>query len=223
MDSPLLAALRATAGSAPGGDAVREAAEDVVRGDWWGHYCPSCGSTFKHGPECRIGRLAKALSSARSAAPATPTDTLANGFACLREFARCCRDNFDHDESAHEHGTFCRACEAEAALAIARNEPPSRPLPPEVEAAAEALHPYADWHEDDGPVLWYAVPVEEPPYCGEPLCSDWPNEWNAPYDTVTGAFIDGPYTGKVLKWQRLPALPPDAALSSARGAKGGGE
>lgn len=46
---------------------VEAAAEDVVRGDWWGHYCPSCGSTFKHGPECRIGRLAKALSSARAA------------------------------------------------------------------------------------------------------------------------------------------------------------
>lgn len=51
----------------PPSDAVREAAEVVVRGDWWGHYCPSCGSTAKHGPECRIGRLAKALSSARAA------------------------------------------------------------------------------------------------------------------------------------------------------------
>jgi hypothetical protein len=46
---------------------VEAAAEDVVRGDWWGHYCPSCGSTSKHGPECRIGRLAKALSSASGA------------------------------------------------------------------------------------------------------------------------------------------------------------
>lgn len=46
---------------------VEAAAEVVVRGDWWGHYCPSCGSTAKHGPECRIGRLAKALSSARAA------------------------------------------------------------------------------------------------------------------------------------------------------------
>ena len=46
---------------------VEAAAEDVVRGDWWGHYCPSCGSTAKHGPECRIGRLAKALDSARAA------------------------------------------------------------------------------------------------------------------------------------------------------------
>lgn len=84
----------------------------------------------------------------------------------------------------------------------------------EVREAAERLHPYADWHEDDGPVLWYAVPVEEPPYCGEPLFSDWPKEWNAPYDTVTGAFIDGPYTGKVLMWQRLPELPLLAALRS---------
>ena len=51
----------------PPSAAVREAAEGVVRGDWWGHYCPSCGSTAKHGPECRIGRLAKSLSSARAA------------------------------------------------------------------------------------------------------------------------------------------------------------
>ena len=83
--------------------------------------------------------------------------------------------------------------------------------------AAERLHPYADWHEDDGPVLWYAVPVEEPPYCGEPLCSDWPKEWDATCDTVTGAFIDGPYAGKILKWQRLPELPPDAAAGAREG------
>ena len=55
------------AAPSPARDEVREAAEDVVRGDWWGHYCPSCGSTVGHGPECRVGRLAKALSSARAA------------------------------------------------------------------------------------------------------------------------------------------------------------
>lgn len=88
----------------------------------------------------------------------------------------------------------------------------SRPAPLPLEKATR-LEPYADWHEDDGPVLWYAVPVTEPPYCGDPLTSGWPTEWNAPYDTVTGAFIDGPYTGKVLMWQRLPKLPPDAALA----------
>ena len=48
-------------------DEVREAAEDVVRGDWWGHYCPCCGSAVGHGPECLIGRLAAALAEARAA------------------------------------------------------------------------------------------------------------------------------------------------------------
>jgi hypothetical protein len=73
----------------------------------------------------------------------------------------------------------------------------------------------------DSAAYWseYDVPVEEPPYCGEPLCSDWPKEWDAPCDTVTGAFVDGPYTGKVLMWQRLPGLPPGAALDAAKGPK----
>ena len=30
------------------------------------------------------------------------------------------------------------------------------------------------WHEDIGPVLWWAFPVEEPPYCGTPLDDDFP-------------------------------------------------
>lgn len=34
--------------------------------------------------------------------------------------------------------------------------------------------PIEDWHEDDGPVLWWIHPVEEPPYCGTPNDSDWP-------------------------------------------------
>jgi hypothetical protein len=33
--------------------------------------------------------------------------------------------------------------------------------------------PLADWHEDDGPVLWWTWPVSEPPYCGTPWDSDW--------------------------------------------------
>jgi len=31
-----------------------------------------------------------------------------------------------------------------------------------------------DWHEDDGPALWWRFPVDEPPYCGHPNCDDWP-------------------------------------------------
>ena len=33
--------------------------------------------------------------------------------------------------------------------------------------------PVAEWNEDDGDVLWWRLPVEEPPYVGSPLCDDW--------------------------------------------------
>lgn len=36
------------------------------------------------------------------------------------------------------------------------------------------LWPIQDWHEDDGPVLWWRPPIEEPPYSGTPLDDDWP-------------------------------------------------
>lgn len=32
-----------------------------------------------------------------------------------------------------------------------------------------------EWCEDDGDVLWWAAPINEPPYVGSPLCSDWPD------------------------------------------------
>lgn len=35
-------------------------------------------------------------------------------------------------------------------------------------------HDLKDWHEDDGAVLWWTMPVEEPPYVGTPLDDDWP-------------------------------------------------
>lgn len=40
--------------------------------------------------------------------------------------------------------------------------------------AAKTPRQLADWHEDDGTVLWWRMPVEEPPYCGSPLADDWP-------------------------------------------------
>jgi len=33
--------------------------------------------------------------------------------------------------------------------------------------------PADEWSEDDGDVLWWRLPVEEPPYVGSPLCDDW--------------------------------------------------
>ena len=40
--------------------------------------------------------------------------------------------------------------------------------------AARKAIPLSDWHEDIGAALWWRVPVEEPPYCGSPVCDDWP-------------------------------------------------
>lgn len=31
------------------------------------------------------------------------------------------------------------------------------------------LRPFADWHEDDGDVMWWRFPIEEPPFVGTPL------------------------------------------------------
>ena len=63
-----------------------------------------------------------------------------------------------------------------------------------------ALHPRDTWSEEDGDVLWYRLPIEEPPYCGTPNSSDWPE---CPGEPV----YDGYYT----HWQRLPPLPKTAA------------
>lgn len=53
------------------------------------------------------------------------------------------------------------------------------------------LRTYDDWHEDYGSVLWTRTPIEEPPYCGTPLDSDWPwSECARPVD---------------LRWTPLPA------------------
>lgn len=43
----------------------------------------------------------------------------------------------------------------------------------EVESTAAPV-PLDEWHEDDGFALWWVFPVNEPPYVGSPLCSDWP-------------------------------------------------
>lgn len=34
--------------------------------------------------------------------------------------------------------------------------------------------PIDEWNEDDGDVLWWIFPVCEPPYCGTPNDSEWP-------------------------------------------------
>ena len=38
---------------------------------------------------------------------------------------------------------------------------------------AKTPRPLDEWHEDIGTVLWWHLPVEEPPYVGTPLDDDW--------------------------------------------------
>lgn len=39
---------------------------------------------------------------------------------------------------------------------------------------AKTARPLDKWHEDMGEALWWKFPLEEAPYCGSPLCDDWP-------------------------------------------------
>lgn len=35
--------------------------------------------------------------------------------------------------------------------------------------------PLDEWDQDrDHSALWWKYPINEPPYCGSPLCDDWP-------------------------------------------------
>lgn len=37
------------------------------------------------------------------------------------------------------------------------------------------LRPLSEWHEDSNPfALWWALPIDEPPYCGSPNDDNWP-------------------------------------------------
>lgn len=42
---------------------------------------------------------------------------------------------------------------------------------------------FEEWHEDDGNVLWWKFPIEEPPYCGTPLDANWPG-YHTHYTTI---------------------------------------
>ncbi len=38
------------------------------------------------------------------------------------------------------------------------------------------LRPADEWHDDLGHVLWFRVPIEEPPHVGSPLDVGWDTE-----------------------------------------------
>ncbi|MNW52580.1 hypothetical protein D3C74_301050 [compost metagenome] len=45
----------------------------------------------------------------------------------------------------------------------------------EREKKLREARPIDEWHEDYGDVLWWTFPINESPYCGTPLDSDWPD------------------------------------------------
>ncbi|MEK4474321.1 hypothetical protein NSQ91_13985 [Paenibacillus sp. FSL R7-0048] len=50
---------------------------------------------------------------------------------------------------------------------------PDTPAPtPEIKQQF-AARPLDEWHEEMGDMLWWMFPIQEPPYCGNPLDSDW--------------------------------------------------
>jgi hypothetical protein len=74
-----------------------------------------------------------------------------------------------------------RLCEQLQKAEAERDEEQSRTLALELqldEARAElarltTLRPMDEWHDDDGDVLWWRVPIEEAPYASSPLDDSW--------------------------------------------------
>lgn len=64
--------------------------------------------------------------------------------------------------------------------------------------AARKAIPLSDWHEGIGAALWWRFPVEEPPYCGSPVCDDWPGyhtHWTpilVPHDPAVAVVGNAP-------------------------------
>lgn len=62
---------------------------------------------------------------------------------------------------------------------------------------ATIARPFDEWHEDQGEVLWWTFPIEEPPYCGSPLNTDWPGyhtHWTqliVPQQPESGGSLEG--------------------------------
>lgn len=65
-------------------------------------------------------------------------------------------------------------------------------------AALSEIHPFHHWGDDDGPVLWFCLPVSEQPFhVGTPDDSDWP--WGA------NDMADAEFTSQI-GWSRLPRV-----------------
>lgn len=60
---------------------------------------------------------------------------------------------------------------------LQKNGQDPRRLYNEIKGHLSQAKPAVEWHENIGVVLWWRFPIEEPPYCGTPLDSDWIDEY----------------------------------------------
>jgi hypothetical protein len=80
--------------------------------------------------------------------------------------------------------------------------------------------PLADWHEDDGPALWWRFPIDEPPYVGTPLDLGYTVEVHVTAGLVSLGNVGG-WPGYHTHWTPipLPARPSErASVQASEGA-----
>lgn len=70
----------------------------------------------------------------------------------------------------------------------------------------QAARPLSEWTEDDGTVLWWKFPVDEPPYVGSPLCFGHTVEVHT-HAGMVSRFSVGGWPGYHTHWTPLPPVP----------------
>lgn len=77
-----------------------------------------------------------------------------------------------------DHATRIEQALREAGLDERSDRAAERAMRAFLDAPIAGSHHFAmpldEWHDDDGPVLWWKFPIAEPPYAGTPNDSDWP-------------------------------------------------
>lgn len=116
-----------------------------------------------------IAKAEAQLSALKASARSAPVASEAGQTALdrmLRHTHRC--DNSDAPCSCEFHEAWAEV----RALRVAAAPPSAERILTQA-TASNALRPLDEWHEDDGPVLWWHWPIQEPPWVGTPLDSDW--------------------------------------------------
>lgn len=77
-------------------------------------------------------------------------------------------------------------------------------------ASATTPRPLSEWTEEDGNVLWWRFPIEEPPYCGSPQDLGYTVELHT-HDNSNGPRIAsrcsiGGWPGGHTHWTRIPEV-----------------